>query len=118
MVSRTSRSPQIAAGIHALLVIGAAIGILVGNEPDWPLVWIGFLVVDFPISLAFAALNQLAPLLPRRLHIVAGYSPINDIWNFLAPVTFFGIVGSLWWLLLLKWSRALRATRGKDGAPE
>src|SRR6266566_4333364 len=96
-ILRSSRLPSIAAIAHTGLVVLTIAGILWGSEPDWPMVWIGFLVLDFPVSLLYAALNSLTSAVPSHLHLVPGYSPVNDVWNFLAPVAFFGFVGSAWW---------------------
>ena len=109
------RGPLIAAVIHCGLVIAAAIGILVSSEPDWPMVWIGFMVIDFPISLLYAAMNGLAPIVPSRIHLVASYSPLNDVWNFLSPTLFFGLVGSVWWFLLARWVHQWRIRRSASG---
>ena len=110
-ILRAGRLPWVAAIAHIGLVALAIVGILGGSEPDWPLVWIGFLVLDFPVSLLYAALNSLASSVPSHLHLVSGYSPINDVWNFLAPTAFFGLAGSAWWFFMVRWFQRRRAAR-------
>jgi hypothetical protein len=63
-------------------------------------VWLGFMVVDFPISLLYAALNSLRSAIPSTVQLIRPYSAVNDVWNFLAPALFFGVCGSVWWFLL------------------
>jgi hypothetical protein len=110
IVSRT-RLPWLVAGIHLGVVLLTAVGILVGSEPDWPMAWIGFLVLDFPISLVFAGVNSLSSVTPSQVHLVGGDSPVNDVWNFIVPVLFFSMIGSAWWFLLGSWYQRRKATR-------
>jgi hypothetical protein len=112
--SKRRRLPWIAAGVHLGLVVAAILAILAGTEPDWPLVWVGFMVVDFPISLLYAALNSLRSAIPSTVQLVRPYSAINDVWNFLAPASFFGICGSVWWFLLGGWIQRWRSDRARD----
>jgi hypothetical protein len=106
---RTSRLPWIAAIAHIGLVALTIAGILGGSEPDWPMVWIGFLVLDFPVGVLYVALNSLTSAVPSHLNLVPGYSPVNDVWNFLAPVGFFGLVGSAWWFFVVRWFQRRKA---------
>jgi hypothetical protein len=110
-ILKIPRLPWIAATAHFCLVAFAVAGILAGSEPDWPMVWIGFLVLDFPVSLIYAALNSLNSVLPSHLHLLAGYSPANDVWNLLAPAAFFGLFGSTWWFFVVRWFQRRKAVR-------
>jgi hypothetical protein len=109
---RKNRLAVILAAVHLGLVVLVVAGILAGNEPDWPMAWILFLVVDFPVSLIWFALNQsLLGVVPSHLHLVSpSHSPLNDVWNFLVPLGFTGLVGTAWWffvgLRLQRWRAA------------
>jgi hypothetical protein len=95
-------------------VAAAVVGIFAGTEPDWPLVWLGFMVIDFPISLLYAALNSLRSVIPSTVPLARPYSPMNDVWNFLAPALFFGICGSVWWFLVGGWIQRWRSSKTGD----
>ena len=108
------RLSWIAAGVHLGLVVAAVGAILAGTEPDWPLVWLGFMVIDFPISLLYPALTSLGSALPSTVQLVRPYSPMNDVKNFLAPAFFFGVFGSAWWLLVGSWIQRWRSTNARS----
>ena len=83
---------------HLSLVVLVIATIFGGDEPDWPMAWVVFLFVDFPVSLAWYALNSLNAVVPSHVNLVSpSDSPFNDVWNFLVPLGFVGIVGTGWW---------------------
>jgi len=81
---------------------------------DWPMAWLVFLFVDFPVSLIWWALNSLGPVVPDHLNLVSPPgSPINDVWNFLVPLGFTGAVGTTWWYFVGSRLQRWRASRPK-----
>jgi hypothetical protein len=58
---------------HLGLVLLAIAAILSGGEPDWPMAWIVFLFLDFPISLVLALFSSVGSALPSHVHLVQGY---------------------------------------------
>lgn len=98
---------------HALAVILVASLIVKTSEPDWPMAWTLFLFLDFPVSLFLFAINWLLRSLPA--HVSGMPQPFGDVWNFLAPIAFFGIVGSAWWYWL---GRLLAGDRARETAVE
>lgn len=100
-VKRTpDRRPLLIGGaaslLHLLLIAAIAdIGLTNANpDPDWPIVWVIVLIVDFPMSLLY----PLMPKLPESVHLVSHpTSALNDIGNFWQPLLFFGVLGTLWW---------------------
>jgi hypothetical protein len=116
MSRRKIRLAVILAGAHLGLVLLVVAGILAGDEPDWPMAWIAFLVIDFPVSLIWLVLSSLHAVVPSQVHLVsASHSAINDVWNFLVPLGFAGILGTAWWffigLRLQRWRAARAAGR-------
>ena len=117
MTWRKNRLAVILAAVHLGLVLFVAVAILAGDEPDWPMAWVLFLVVDFPVSLIWFALNSLNAVVPSHLHLVSpSHSPLNDVWNFLVPLGFTGLVGTAWWFFLGLRIQRWRAAR-PAGAP-
>jgi hypothetical protein len=112
--SKRWRLSWVAGGIHFGLVAAAVVAILAGTEPDWPLVWLGFMVVDFPVSLLYPALISLGSGLPSTVQLVRPYSPMNDVRNFLAPALFFGVFGSVWWFLVGGWIQRWRSVNTRS----
>jgi hypothetical protein len=111
---RQNRLGAILAAAHLGLVSLVVFAILAGGEADWPMAWLLFLVIDFPVSLIWWALNSLGPVVPARLNLASPPgSPINDVWNFLVPLGFLSIVGTGWWYFL-----GSRIHRWRAGRPE
>ena len=80
-------------------------------EPDWPMGWTIFLFLDFPVSLLLFIVESAGSALPSHVQLISGYSPVNDVWNFLVPAPFFALVGSVWWFLLVRWFQRLPRAR-------
>src|SRR5438552_18345869 len=94
---RRGRLGLVLGAVHAALVALVAVAIVVGSEPDWPMAWTLFLLLDFPASLLLFPLNGLKSVMPA--HVATVSSPWGDVWNFLVPLTFFLAVGTAWWYL-------------------
>ena len=93
----------IGAGSHLCLLFWFIHFALTTHDSEWPIGWVIFLVGDFPISLIYFLLPGDA--LYRLLHpfiatsSLAG-SRMGDVYNFILPVAYFGVVGTLWWFWL------------------
>lgn len=88
------------AGLHLSLIVLVVLAILSGKESDWPMFWMYFFIIDFPLGFLYNALCYL-PFLPLRRQLIPGIdSPLNDFVNFLFPLLFFSIVGTAWWFYI------------------
>jgi hypothetical protein len=98
---------------HFGLVLVTTAAVLSGYrmETDWPMAWTVFVVLDFPVSFLLSLSESTRSMFPSHVQLVSGYSPVNDVWNFLVPVPFFAFVGSAWWFLLVRWAQHWRAGR-------
>lgn len=84
-------------GLHFLLVALVVLSLLTTElDAQWQLVWIPFLIADFPISLLIVVARLLIPV----WHFSVGTYPVSELHGFLVPAVVHGIVGSLWWFLL------------------
>lgn len=83
--------------VHLLLVAVVALD-LAREELDaqWQLIWIPFLVADFPVSLLIPLMWYLFP----TAHLSFGSYPVSEAQGFIFPVVVHGIIGSLWWFLI------------------
>lgn len=71
--------------------------ILSGREPDWPMYWLLFMGIDFPVSLLFILLGYVLGFLPFQQMTRFLPGVFGDFRNFILPALFFGIVGTWWW---------------------
>lgn len=91
---------------HIALVIYVVTFILNGVERDWPLYWLLFLLLDFPVCLIEVGVNCLIfdsyeqTWIPTRLDLVESYSPLNDVVNFWMPLLIYGVIGTVWWFII------------------
>ena len=86
--------------------------ILSGTEPDWPMYWLIFMGIDFPVSLLFIAVGIFLPSkMSLSFNNMIPY-PVSDVSNFILPVLIFGILGTAQWfalpIILANLSRILR----------
>lgn len=88
--------------LHAALVGYFVYLILAAGEPDWPMYWLLFMVLDFPVSLLLILFVTLAGMLPPGFlsGIKHLFAPYSDLDNFLLPVFVFGILGTVWYFYL------------------
>jgi hypothetical protein len=87
--------------MHAALVIFVMWAISTGKEPDWPMYWLIFLVVDFPFSLLWLLIDRCdheLALFPSEIRWLK--PPFNDVHNFVIPCIFSGVGGTIWWFFL------------------
>ena len=91
---------SILALLHVALWIYTVHLILSGKEPDWPMYWMLFLGIDFPVSFIYILLAYL--LNPINLSHFFSFlpAPLSDFDNFILPAIFFGFVGTWWWFTL------------------
>ena len=112
---RNQRLSWILAGSHLALTVFVALAILNVDESDWPMAWIPFLFVDFPVSLIWVGLSAVLPT-PLRIDLVSSYSPLNDVMNYWIPVLFLSLVGTPWWFLVGRWIDKRRRRPAGSGA--
>jgi len=81
--------------IHIALFIYIVFQVNFSSEPNPSLYWLVFLYIDFPISLlSYGILNGYASVAP--------YIPtfLNKLFNFLFPILLFGVMGTIWYIML------------------
>jgi len=91
-VNRLSRIGIICALLHLGILAYTVHLVLARAAPDWPMYWVLFLALDFPLSLAVLPVNWLVP--------PSGGGPLADISNFWWPLAFHGSVGTAWWYIV------------------
>jgi hypothetical protein len=89
---RFSAAGTIMAAIHVALLGLTVAFIVAGAEPEWPMYWMIFLALDFPVSLAVVPLAWLVPPSPS--------GPLSDFANFWWPLGMHGVVGTAWWYIV------------------
>ena len=105
--------------LHRMLVAYIGYLIIFGTEPDWPMYWLIFFGIDFPVSLLFMGLGFLVSCLGAPATVPFLPERTNDVLNFLLPIFVFGMLGTLWyaWLPTLVIAIGERvAARGKREA--
>ncbi len=100
---RISIAGTIAASVHVLLLGLTVVQTLSANDAHWPVYWIKFLALDFPLSLGVAPLAWIFPPAPG--------GPLHDLANFWWPLGYHGVIGTFWWyivgrFLIAKWRLA------------
>jgi hypothetical protein len=66
--------------------------VLSRGAPDWPMYWLMFLALDFPVSLGVLPVTWIAPPAPG--------GPLSDLTNFWWPLLYHGVVGTGWWYIV------------------
>lgn len=63
------------------------------------MIWLVFMVIDFPVSLGLIGLGHIidGSALVSRVDSAGDYSTLRDLDNFWFPAVYFGLVGSIWW---------------------
>jgi hypothetical protein len=83
----------LAGGLLHLLILGYTIHLVLSRSaPDWPMYWMLFLALDFPVSLGVLPVAWLVP--------PSGGGPLSDFSNFWWPLAYHGIVGTAWWYIV------------------
>lgn len=96
--NRISTKIGIVLGIlRALLFFYVVYLIKFGNEPDWPMYYLIFLYVDFPISLVYFGAFKMFSTIPPLPDF------ITQVLNVVVPFVFFGVLGTLWYFFLPVW---------------
>jgi hypothetical protein len=100
--------PWIVCGLHTSLVIAVATLLVRYPSPEGPMVWLGFLYLDFPLSLLWY------PIELFRDHFVSvetflGVS-VPYVWS---PAVSFALLGGiqyylLTWFLIKRWEHGVR----------
>jgi hypothetical protein len=101
------RLAWILASVHLGLVALVAVAVANGENP---VAWLVFVVLDFPISLIWLALNSLVVTRPAERAIT------SDVGKFLLPLGFLATVGTAWWYFLGRRIQSWRASR-RAGIP-
>ncbi len=87
------------ATIHLLVVLAACRFCMRTTDPDWPMVWAVFLLIDGPIIF----LSSAFPHYSRMTYFPGGESaPLNDPNNFWIPALICGILGTVQWFFVAK----------------
>jgi hypothetical protein len=92
LANRLSRIGIIGALLHLALVGYTVHLVLTRAAPDWPMYWMLFLALDFPLSLAVLPVSWLVP--------PSSAGPLADLTNFWWPLAFHGTVGTAWWYIV------------------
>lgn len=95
------------AAAHVALLAVSVTLILGAHEPDWPMYWLLYLALDFPVSLGVVPLAWMFP--------PSAAGPLSDFPNFWWPLAFHGVVGTGWWYIV-GWAIGQRLTRWRAGA--
>jgi len=106
---RISIAGTVAAGVHMLLLGLTVVQTLSANDAHWPVYWIKFLALDFPLSLGVAPLAWIFPPAPG--------GPLRDLANFWWPLGYHGTIGTAWWYIVGAYIANRFATR-RAGAQE
>lgn len=102
------------AALHLALVAYVVSLLLRAGEPDWPMYWLIFFFLDFPVTLLYVGAGLLVDVfqIPRVLPL-PGPSAVGDVLNFILPIFFYGIFGTLWYFYLPSLvSRVIQRMRG------
>lgn len=83
--------------LHLVAVSTVALNLLLSEvDAQWQLVWVVFLLLDFPISLLVVFQGSIFP--EFAFHALP--YPASDFRGFWLPIVVHGVLGSLWWGLL------------------
>jgi hypothetical protein len=83
----------VAGALLHLLILGYTVHlVLARTTPDWPLYWMLFLALDFPVSLGVLPVAWLVP--------PSGRGALSDFTNFWWPLAYHGLVGTAWWYIV------------------
>ena len=108
---RFSRYGLAAVMLH-LVILGCTVWLILGgNNPKWPIYWMIFLALDFPVSLGVMPVTWLVP------GSVSG--PLDDLTNFWWPLAYHSVIGSAWWYIV-GWAieRRVWHRRGAEDEPQ
>lgn len=76
------------------------------REPDWPMYWLIFFALDFPLLILCLPAGAL--LSAAEFTKIPGVtSPSGDILNFWLPLVILGAGGTVWWYFLPRLFRKL-----------
>jgi len=89
---RISIAGIVAASAHVLLLAYTIAQSLSASDTHWPVYWIKFLALDFPLSLGVVPLAWIFP--------GAAGGPLRDIANFWWPLAYHGTIGTAWWYIV------------------
>ena len=91
--------PLILAFIHLVSVFVIGYGILNSLDSDAGMLWLVYLLFDFPASLGIIPLSYLidGTEIISKVDAEGNYQRYRDIKNFWYPALYNGIVGTLWW---------------------
>jgi hypothetical protein len=89
---RVSIAGTAAAAVHLALLAYTVAQTLSASEAHWPVYWIKFLALDFPLSLGVAPLAWIFPPAPG--------GPLRDLANFWWPLAYHGTIGTFWWYVV------------------
>jgi hypothetical protein len=87
------------AGVHLACVIAAAVWILASfpHEQESPMLWIYVMLLDYPVSYLWGAVDQFMTHWPDLPFLPA----LANSWSaFLGPLFFFAFVGTAWWFCI------------------
>ena len=89
---RISIAGTVAAGVHVLLLGLTVVQTLSADDAHWPVYWIKFLALDFPLSLGVVPVAWISPASPA--------GPLHDVANFWWPLVYHGTIGTVWWYVV------------------
>ena len=96
-----------AAAAHSALLAYTVMQTLSTPDAHWPVYWIKFLALDFPLSIGVVPLAWMFP--------AAAGGPLHDLANFWWPLAYHGTIGTFWWYVVGAYIAA-RIARRRDGA--
>jgi len=96
MMRAPNKIAAIAAAIHICIVVAFAAWIYIANNFDGesPMYWLLLMFIDFPVSLLLGPLSFVVSSFPD----ISWLPGLAGDWdNFLYPLVFFAIIGTIWW---------------------
>jgi uncharacterized membrane protein YjdF len=106
MKTNLSSLPLVTAALHAALFAATVIYIYTSSDAQAALVWLLWVVPDFPVSL----LHRFAPTYSRWVHTFVARDSFVDYLVY-GPHVIHGLLGTLWWYLMPRFVIALVARR-------
>ena len=90
------------ASLHFFSVVIAAAFIATSTDKNAVMLWLYYLIIDFPIAFLLVPASYLMDLINpiSPIDALGNYSVYRDIDNFWFPAVFIGIVGTVWWYYL------------------
>lgn len=85
----TLKRLQLASALLHLSIVLFWIYVVDGSR-DGPMLWLMFLLYDFPVGFGWSAINSF-------LRDAAFFNYTNQFGNYILPPLYFGIVGTIWW---------------------